>query len=863
MRNLKILFSYLGAYRRDAMLGVLFVTAETALELFIPVIMANIIDVGVPAGDINYMLLQGTYMLVCAACSLVLGLGYARTSARVASGLGANLREAEYRKIQTLAFGNLDNYDASSLVTRMTTDITVIQNAIGNGFRPMVRGPVTLIVGLVYALVLSRPLATVFAIILPVLAIVLGVITYRVSPLYRQLQTSMDHLNGVVQEDLTAVRAVKAYVRAEHEEASFDAVNTELARTATKTFGNAVLNLPVFQLSMYVAALSILWIGGRMILAGELGVGSLTGFMSYVLLIMNSLMMISNVFLLLTRALASVERISRVLDERSLIQAPDAAAAVHEVADGSIEFRDVSFKYRADAAEDVLEHIDLCIEAGSTVGVLGGTGSGKSSLVQLIARLYDATEGTVLVGGHDVRDYDLATLRDAVGIVLQKNVLFTGTVRENLQWGNPQASDDELLAACRAACVDEFLDRIGGLDGELGQGGAGVSGGQKQRLCIARTLLKHPRVLILMTQPARSIWRPTLRFASTSLGFPIRPCSSSPSASRASWMPIALWCWTTVVSTAWARTRNCWRATTSTRRFMPRRWSSRGTQTPATAATMAARMIRFPPSPADRPWKGVSAMPKTAAQARPADLKRTVRRLLSYMGHAKFSLLAVGVLASIAAIASLAGTYMVRPIVNGLATGGEELLTRQVIFTAAIYAAGVLSALGYSQIMVRAAQRVVSEIRRDLFAHIQMLPLSYFDSTRSGDIMSFFTNDVDTVSEALNNSFANVIQASIQVVGTTAMLIILNWQLTIITLVCDVAIVLYARYSGMRSKRFLPPNRRRWAIWTDISKRWSRAKRSSRSLITNRPTWLVLTRATKSCAAPVVPRRPTPTRWCP
>lgn len=496
MRNLKILFSYLGEYRRDAILGVPFVTAETALELFIPVIMANIIDVGVPAGDINYMLLQGAYMLVCAAFSLVLGLGYARTSARVASGLGANLREAEYKKIQTLAFGNLDNYDASSLVTRMTTDITVIQNAVGNGFRPMVRGPVTLIVGLIYALMLSRPLATVFAIILPVLAIVLGAITYRVSPLYRQLQTSMDHLNGVVQEDLTAARAVKAYVRAEHECDKFDTVNTELADTATKTFGTAVLNLPVFQLSMYVAALSILWIGGRMILAGKLGVGSLTGFMSYVLLIMNSLMMISNVFLLLTRALASVERISHVLDERSLIEAPAADAAVREVVDGSVEFRDVSFKYRADAVEDVLEHIDLRIEPGSTVGVLGGTGSGKSSLVQLIARLYDATEGAVLVGGRDVRDYDLVALRDAVGIVLQKNVLFTGAVRENLQWGAPDATDEELLDACRAACVDEFLDRIGGLDGELGQGGAGVSGGQKQRLCIARTLLKHPRVLI-------------------------------------------------------------------------------------------------------------------------------------------------------------------------------------------------------------------------------------------------------------------------------------------------------------------------------------------------------------------------------
>lgn len=420
MRNLKILFSYLGTYRRDAILGVFFVSVETVLELFIPVIMANIIDVGVPACDINYMLLQGAYMLVCAALSLVLGLGYARTSARVASGLGANLREAEYKKIQTLAFGNLDNYDASSLVTRMTTDITVIQNAVGNGFRPMVRGPVTLIVGLIYALMLSRPLATVFAIILPVLAIVLGVITYRVSPLYRQLQTSMDHLNGVVQEDLTAVRAVKAYVRTEHEEAKFDTVNTELARTATKTFGSAVLNLPVFQLSMYVAALSILWIGGRMILAGKLGVGSLTGFMSYVLLIMNSLMMISNVFLLLTRALTSVGRIAEVLDEEPFIANPAGDLAIAAPADGSIEFRDVSFKYRADADEDVLEHIDLRIESGLTVGILGGTGSGKSSLVQLIARLYDATEGAVLVGGRDVRDYDLATLRDAVGIVLQR-----------------------------------------------------------------------------------------------------------------------------------------------------------------------------------------------------------------------------------------------------------------------------------------------------------------------------------------------------------------------------------------------------------------------------------------------------------
>ena len=557
MRNLKILFSYLGAYRRDAILGVFFVSVETVLELFIPVIMADIIDVGVPAGDINYMLLQGAYMLVCAALSLVLGLGYAHTSARVASGLGANLREAEYKKIQTLAFGNLDNYDASSLVTRMTTDITVIQNAVSNGFRPMVRGPVTLIVGLVYALMLSRPLATVFAIILPVLAIVLGVITYRVSPLYRQLQTSMDHLNGVVQEDLTAVRAVKAYVRTEHEEAKFDTVNTELARTATKTFGSAVLNLPVFQLSMYVAALSILWIGGRMILAGKLGVGSLTGFMSYVLLIMNSLMMISNVFLLLTRALTSVGRIAGVLDEEPFIANPAGDLATAAPADGSVEFRDVSFKYRADAAEDVLEHIDLRVESGSTVGILGGTGSGKSSLVQLIARLYDATEGVVLVGGHDVRDYDLSPCATPWALCCKRTCCSrapcartcSGAIRRR------RTMSSSRLAAQRA--WTSSLIASAGWTASWAKA-APVSRVVRSNVCASRARCSSIRACsFLMTPPARSIWRPTLRFASTSLGSPIRPCSSSPSASRALWMPIALWCWTTVVSTAWARTRNC------------------------------------------------------------------------------------------------------------------------------------------------------------------------------------------------------------------------------------------------------------------------------------------------------------------
>ena len=496
MRELRRLLGYLGPYRRDLLIAAVMIILETAFEMVIPVLMADIIDVGVANRDVAVILQRGIQMGVCALLALATGLLYARFTARAAYGWGANIREAQFERVQKYAFSNLDKFETSSLVTRMTTDVTVLQNTVNGGYRPLVRSPVMLVMGVGLSFWMNPRLALVFLVCAPVLGGVLFVIVRRVAPMYGRLQKAVDRLNNVVQEGLTAIRAVKAFVRGEYEEEKFQGVNSELMETSQRTFRLAVLNLPVFQLSMYVAALSILWIGGRMIIEGRLGVGSLTGFMSYVLLIMNSLMMISNVFLLLTRALTSVGRIAEVLDEEPFIANPAGDLATAVPADGSIEFRDVSFKYRADAAEDVLEHIDLRIESGSTVGILGGTGSGKSSLVQLIARLYDATEGAVLVGGRDVRDYDLATLRDAVGIVLQKNVLFTGTVRENLQWGNPRASDDGLLAACRAACVDEFLDRIGGLDGELGQGGAGVSGGQKQRLCIARTLLKHPRVLI-------------------------------------------------------------------------------------------------------------------------------------------------------------------------------------------------------------------------------------------------------------------------------------------------------------------------------------------------------------------------------
>ena len=494
MSELRRMIHYLGKYKIDAVLGILIVAIETSIELLIPVLMARIIDEGIAHADIALILRQGALMLACAVTSLVLGFFYARFASRASVGLGANLRQAEYEKIQRYAFGNLDHYQTSSLVTRMTTDITVIQNAMANGFRPCVRGPMMLIMSLFYAFSLNRDLAMVFVCILPVLAVALGVITWRVSPLYQRLQTSMDHVNRVVQENLTAVRAVKAYVREPQQCDVFGDVNDELAQGATRTFGTAQFNLPVFQAAIYTAATLVLWVGGQMICKNVLTVGELTGFMSYVLQVMNSLMMISNVFLLLTRALTSVERVGEVLDEEPLIASP--AHALAKVTDGSVSFRDVDFKYRAEAEENVLEGISFDIASGSTVGILGSTGAGKSSLVQLIARLYDATAGEVLVGGHDVREYDLAALRDAVGVVLQKNVLFTGTVRDNLRWGNAKATDDELLEACRLACVDEFLDRIGGLDGDLGQGGAGVSGGQKQRLCIARALLKRPRILI-------------------------------------------------------------------------------------------------------------------------------------------------------------------------------------------------------------------------------------------------------------------------------------------------------------------------------------------------------------------------------
>ena len=495
MTDLKRLLRYLGPYRRDMVIGALLVVIETAFELFIPLLMADLIDVGVKNHDVPYILQQGVYMGICALLSLVTGLLYARFAARAAYGWGARIREAQYQKVQGFAFSNLDHFESSSLVTRMTTDVTVLQNAVNGGFRPMVRGPVMLVMGVGLSFWMNPTLALVFLVCAPLLGAALFYILRKIAPLYSLLQRAVDRLNGTVQEGLTAIRAVKAFVRGEYEEEKFQEVNTSLMETSQKTFQYAVLNLPAFQLVMYVCVILIMWFGGNMILNSTLQVGELTGFLSYVFQVMNSMMMISNVFLLLTRSLASAHRIGQVLEEAPDLEEPEDP--VQEVPDGSIDFDCVSFQYQAGSKKYALRDVELHIRAGETVGILGGTGSAKSTLVQLIPRLYDATVGTVRVGGRDVREYDLKALRDAVGIVLQKNVLFSGTIRDNLKWGDPEADDDTLWAACRAACADEFLARMPkGLDTDLGQGGVNVSGGQKQRLCIARTLLKRPKVLI-------------------------------------------------------------------------------------------------------------------------------------------------------------------------------------------------------------------------------------------------------------------------------------------------------------------------------------------------------------------------------
>ena len=494
--GMKDFLKYLRPYKKEACLAVLCIELETVFELVIPLVMASIVDVGVANGDRRYILMKGLQMVLFALISLVLGQGSAMFSARCGQGVGAEIRKAEFAKLQQFSFANTDHFRSSSLVTRLTSDVTTIQNSLSTGMRPGFRSPVMMLTAMVASFYINPKLALVFFVAAPVLGILLFLIISHVRPLYGVMQGAIDLVNRIIQENLTAIRVVKSYVRGDYEIQKFDQVNTNLRDTAEHAFRLAALNMPAMQFVMYSTILCILWFGGRLVTVGGVKVGELTGFLSYVLQVLNSLMMFSNVFLMTTRALASWKRISEVMDEE--IDIKEDMALDLNVEQGDIRFEHVYFKYNKEAAEYVLSDISFHIKPGQTVGIIGQTGAAKSTLVQLIPRLYEATEGTVYIDGHPVQEYPLKHLRDSIAMVLQKNTLFSGTVKDNLRWGKEDATDEEIETACHIACVDEFIDRLErGYDTELGQGGVNVSGGQKQRLCIARAILKSPKVMIL------------------------------------------------------------------------------------------------------------------------------------------------------------------------------------------------------------------------------------------------------------------------------------------------------------------------------------------------------------------------------
>lgn len=495
MNELRHLFSYMGKYRKDLYIAMFFIAVETALELAIPSMMADLVDIGAMNKDIPYMLQKGGEMAFCALLALVTGLSYARFGARAAYGWGAELRDAEFRKVEEFSFSNIDKFETSSLVTRMTADATVMQNAITGGLRPLVRSPLMCILGIFFSFRMNPELSLVFICLTPILAFILFFIIRKVSPRYIKQQKALDRLNMTIEENVRAIRTVKAFVREDYENMKFDDASSNLRDIGIDTQSHAVLNLPAFQICMYTSIVLIMYFGGEMINLGSLQVGVLTGFLSYVMQVLNSMMMLSNVFLLLTRSMASAHRINEVLIEKPSITTPPDC--IYDLDDSSIEFRNVSFKYSAEAKEFALENLSFRIGSGESIGIVGGTGSGKTSLVQLIARLYEATSGEIYVGGNDIRRYDLHALRNNVGIVLQKNLLFSGTIRDNLRWGDKDATDEELLEVLENAQAKDFVLAFpDGLSENLGQAGVNVSGGQKQRLAIARTLLKKPKILI-------------------------------------------------------------------------------------------------------------------------------------------------------------------------------------------------------------------------------------------------------------------------------------------------------------------------------------------------------------------------------
>ena len=493
---IKRLLKSVREFKKDALLTPFFVVLEVVMEVIIPLVMALLIDKGIDGQDMAAIWKYGIILVLCAMLALVFGAAAGTFAARASTGFARNLRHDMYYNVQNFSFSNIDKFSTGSIVTRLTTDVTNVQNAFQMCTRIAVRCPVMLVFALFMAMKINSRMALVFLAVLPILAIGMGILMKVVGPVFERAFKIYDRMNTVVQENVRGIRVVKTYVREDHETEKFEGVSGMLYRTFSKAQKTMAGVMPLMQFCMYACMLLISWFGARLIVVGSMTTGELTSMFSYAMQILMSLMMVAMVFVMITMAKASAERVAEILDEQPDLHNP--ANPIHEVKDGAIEFDDVSFSYKGDERKLALKNVNLHIKAGQTVGILGGTGSAKSTLVQLIPRLYDTTHGTVKVGGVDVRDYDIEALRDQVAMVLQKNVLFSGTIKENLRWGDENASDEELERVCRLAQADEFIQQMPGkYDTYIEQGGTNVSGGQKQRLCIARALLKKPKILIL------------------------------------------------------------------------------------------------------------------------------------------------------------------------------------------------------------------------------------------------------------------------------------------------------------------------------------------------------------------------------
>lgn len=483
-------------YKKDAILSPLYVLVESLLDVAIPFVMAGLIDKGIEAGNMSMILQYGAILVGFALVALTFGALSGRSCARATAGFARNLRHDMFHHLQVYSFSNIDKFSSAGLVTRLTTDVSNVQNAFMMIIRTLIRCPAMLIFAMVMSFRINHDISLIFLAVIPILGVGLYLIIKHVHPVFERVFKTYDRLNGVVQENLSGIRVVKNFVREDHEIEKFDTISGTIYKDFSLAERILALNSPLMQGCVYACMILVSWLGAKQIVIGNMSTGNLMSFFTYIMQILSSLMMLSMVFVMITMSRASAERIVEVLDEESDITNCDNP--VYEVKDGSVEFTDVSFSYAKRPDKTVLDDIDLIIPFGQTVGIIGGTGSSKSSLVQLIPRLYDVTGGCVKVGGVDVRNYDLQTLRHNVAMVLQKNTLFSGTIKENLRWGNPDATDEELVHACRLAQADDFISTFpDGYDTYIEQGGTNVSGGQKQRLCIARAILRKPKILIL------------------------------------------------------------------------------------------------------------------------------------------------------------------------------------------------------------------------------------------------------------------------------------------------------------------------------------------------------------------------------